>query len=57
LASESTVAAQMAACMGRLSVSPADMAARDHGSVAPWESARNSWEAVGSRGKKRYDVR
>ena len=43
--------------MSRLSVSPAEMAARARGSVAPWENVRNSWEAVGSRGKKRYDVR
>ncbi len=39
----------------------ADRAARGRGSVAPWESMRNSWEATGSgpgtRGKKRYDVR
>ena len=39
----------------------ADRAARGRGSVAPWESGRNSWDSAGSgpgvRGKKRYDFR
>ena len=53
--------AGIGARMAAMTVSVADMAAAGRGSVAPWESVRNSWDSAGSgpgsRGKKRYDVR